>query len=174
MPLKELEVLFPSGVLIVLWGHGYGFRGKKIRLEKMADDIDKLVESLQEAVLAGYSQKFKDELFGPKNFGKIENPDSHVRIKGVCGDTIEMFLTVRDERIHNIKFVTDGCGATVACASYVTRTAQGKPIEEALKMKPDDVDRYFEGLPEEHQHCAKLAVITLRALLVEYNSRPNP
>ena len=32
----------------------------------MADDIDKLVEGLQEAILAGYSQKFKDELFNPK------------------------------------------------------------------------------------------------------------
>ena len=140
----------------------------------MADDIDRLVESLREAILAGYSQKFKDELFNPMNFGKIENPDSYVRIKGVCGDTIEMSLIVRDERIHDIKFTTDGCGATVACASYVTRTAQGKSIEEALQMEPDDVDRYFDGLPEEHKHCAKLAVITLRALLDEYRSKPNP
>lgn len=140
----------------------------------MADDIDKLVESLQEAILAGYSQKFKDELFNAKNIGTIDNPDSRVRITGDCGDTIEMSLTVRNERIHNIKFTTDGCGATVACASYVTRTAQGKSIEEAQRTEPDDVDRYFEGLPEEHKHCAKLAVITLRALLEEYCSRPNP
>jgi nitrogen fixation NifU-like protein len=139
----------------------------------MADDIDKLVESLQEAILAGYSQKFKDELFNPKNIGKIENPDSHVRITGVCGDTIEMSLRIKGEIIYDIKFVTDGCGATVACASYVTRTAQGKPIEEALRTEPDDVDRYFEGLPEEHKHCAKLAVITLRALLEQYNSQTN-
>jgi len=140
----------------------------------MADDIDELVKSLQEAILAGYSQKFKDELFNPRNFGEVENPDSHVRIKGVCGDTIEMSLIVRDEKIHDIKFTTDGCGATVACASYVTRTAQGKSVEEALRMEPDDVDRYFEGLPEEHKHCAKLAVITLRALLDEYCSKKNP
>ena len=140
----------------------------------MADDIDKLVESLQEAILAGYSQKFKDELFNAKNVGTIENPDSHVRITGVCGDTIEMSLTVRDQRIHDIKFTTDGCGATVACASYITRTAKGKSVEEALRIEPDDVDQYFEGLPEQHKHCAKLAVITLRALLEKYRSKPNP
>ena len=139
----------------------------------MADDIDKLAASLQETILEGYSQKFKDELFNPRNLGKIENPDSHVRIKGVCGDRIEMSLIIRDEKIHDIKFVTDGCGATVACASYVTRTAQGKSIEKALRMEPDDVDRYFEGLPEEHKHCAKLAVITLRAAVEEYRSKPN-
>ena len=139
----------------------------------MADNIDEMAKSLQEAVLAGYSQKFKDELFNPKNFGEIENPDSRVAIKGVCGDTIEMSLAIKDGRIHDIKFATDGCGATVACASYVTRTAQGKSIEEALRMESDDVDRYFEGLPEEHKHCAKLAVITLRAAVEEYRSKPN-
>lgn len=140
----------------------------------MVDNIDELVKNLQEAILAGYSQKFKDELLNPRNIGKIENPDSHVRVKGVCGDTIEMSLTVRDQRIHDIKFTTDGCGATVACASYVTRTAQGKSIKEALQIEPDDVDRYFEGLPEEHKHCTKLGVITLRALLEKYRSKPNP
>jgi nitrogen fixation NifU-like protein len=140
----------------------------------MADNIDEIVKSLQEAILAGYSQKFKDELFNAKNVGTIENPDSHVRITGVCGDTVEMSLTVRDERVHDVKFATDGCGATVACANYVARTAQGKSIEEALRIDPDDVDRYFEGLPEEHKHCAKLAVITLRALLEEYCSKPKP
>lgn len=140
----------------------------------MADNIDEIAKSLQEAVLADYSQTFKDEFFNAKNIGKIENPDSRVRITGVCGDTIEMSLSIQDARIHDIKFTTDGCGATVTCASYVTRTAQGKSIEEALRMKPDDVDRYFEGLPEEHKHCAKLAVITLRALLEEYRRKPNP
>ena len=140
----------------------------------MADDIDGIVKKLQEAVLTGYSQKFKDEFFNPRNFGTIENPDSHVRTTGVCGDTIEMYLSVRDERIHDIKFTTDGCGATIVCASYVTRTAQGKSVEEALRIEPDNVDRYFEGLPEEQKHCAKLAVITLRALLEKYCGKPNP
>jgi nitrogen fixation NifU-like protein len=138
----------------------------------MEDSIDEIVKSLQEAVLAGYSQKFKDELFDPKNIGTIENPDSHVRITGVCGDTIEMYLTIKDRRVWDIKFVTDGCGATVVCASYVARTAQGKSIEEALRIEPEDVDRYFDGLPEENKHCAKLAVITLQALLEEYRTKP--
>jgi nitrogen fixation NifU-like protein len=140
----------------------------------MADDIDGIVKKLQEAVLAGYSQRFKNEFFNPRNFGTIENPDSHVRITGVCGDTIEMFLTIRDERIHDIKFTTDGCGATIVCASFVTRTAQGKSVEEALRIEPDDVDQYFEGLPEEHKHCTKLAVITLRAAVEEYRNKSNP
>ncbi|MBN2314566.1 MAG: iron-sulfur cluster assembly scaffold protein, partial [Sedimentisphaerales bacterium] len=85
-----------------------------------------------------------------------------------CGDTIEMSLRMQDEKIQEIQFLTDGCGFTVACASYVTRTSRGKSVEEALTIKPEDVDQYFEGLPEENKHCAKLAVMTLHALLEEY------
>lgn len=133
--------------------------------EKMAANIDKIAKSLQETVLEGYSQKLKDELFDPKNIGKIENPDSHVRITGACGDTVEMSLTIKDGRICDIKFMTDGCGATIACASYATRTVKGKSIEEALRIKPEDVDKYFEGLPKESKHCAKLSVDTLVAAL---------
>jgi len=134
----------------------------------MADDIDKIARALQEAILEGYSEKFKQEFSNPKNIGKIENANSQVSITGVCGDTIEMYLAIKDERIDDIKFMTDGCGATIACASYVARTVKGKTIEEALRMKPEGVDSYFEGLPQESKHCAKLAVITLRAVLKEY------
>jgi nitrogen fixation NifU-like protein len=134
----------------------------------VADDIDEIAKKLQDAIFAGYSPKLKEELFNAGNIGMIENPDSRVRITGVCGDTIEMSLSVRDGKIQDIQFLTDGCGFTVACANYVSRTAKGKTLEEALAIEPDDVDRYFEGLPEENKHCAKLAVMTLRALLEEY------
>ena len=139
----------------------------------MADNIEEIVKSLQDTVSEGYSQKLKDELFDPKNIGKIENPDSHVRITGVCGDTVEIYLAIEDGRINDIKFMTDGCGATIVCASYVTRTAKGKSIEEALRIKPEDVDEYFEGLPKKNKHCARLSVIALRAALEEYRSKRN-
>ena len=140
----------------------------------MVDNIDELVKNLQEAILADYSQKLKDELFHAENIGTIENPDSHARITGVCGDTIEMSMSVRDGKIFDVKFTTDGCGFTVACANYVARMAKGKSIEEALIIESNDVDRYFEGLPEENKHCAKLAVMTLHALLEAYRKKPNP
>jgi len=137
----------------------------------MADDIDKIAQTLQEAIFKDYSEKFKQEFSNPKNIGKIENADSQVRITGVCGDTIEMYLAIKDERIDDIKFMTDGCGATIACASYVARAVKGKTIKEALRMKPEGVDSYFEGLPQESKHCAKLAIDTLKAALNRYESK---
>jgi len=137
----------------------------------MAEKLDKFVQELQEAMLDGYSEKLKNEFLNPENIGKIEDSDSHVSVTGVCGDTIEMYLSIRDGRISDIKFMTDGCGPTIACASYVTRTAKGRTIEEALQTKPEDVDKYFEGLPEENQHCAKLSIMTLQAAIDKYRGK---
>jgi len=45
---------------------------------------------------------------------------------------------------------------------------KGKAITDALLMKPEDVDSYFEGIPDENKHCAKLAIDTLKAALNRY------
>jgi nitrogen fixation NifU-like protein len=136
--------------------------------KQMGKTFDKLARDIQESLLKGYSERLKREFLNPENIGKIEDADCHVSIKGVCGDSIEMSLSVKNGRIIDIKFMTDGCGATISCASYVTRTAKGKSVEEALLITPEDVDRYFEGLPDEHKHCAKLAVMTLTAALEQH------
>lgn len=139
----------------------------------MTEKHDKIAQDLQEAILEGYSEKFKKEFLRSENIGKIKNSDSYVSITGVCGDTLEIYLVISDGKISDIRFMTDGCGATITCASYVTRTAKGKSLEEALRIKPEDVDKYFEGLPEEHKHCAKLAVITLTTAIEKYQSKLN-
>jgi nitrogen fixation NifU-like protein len=137
----------------------------------MTEEIDRFVRELQEEMLQGYSEKLKDEFLNPQNLGRMEDSDSHVSVTGVCGDTVEMFLRIMDGTISDITFLTDGCGFTIACASYVTRTAKGRTIEEALQTSPEDVDAYFEGLPEAHKHCAKLSVMTLRAAIEDYRSK---
>jgi nitrogen fixation NifU-like protein len=137
----------------------------------VADSFDEIAKRLQDAIFEGYSQRLKEELFNAENIGAIENPDGHARITGVCGDTIEMFARIQDGEVHDVKFVTDGCGFTVACANYVARTVTGKTVDEALGIEPDDIDRYFEGLPDENKHCAKLAVMTLRALIDDYHNK---
>ena len=139
----------------------------------MTKEHDKIAQDIQKAILEGYSEKFKNEFMKPENIGRIEDSDCYVSVTGVCGDTIEIYLVVRNGKISDIRFMTDGCGATITCASYVTRIVKGQSLEEALRIKPEDVDRYFEGLPEEHIHCAKLAVITLKAAIEKYQSKLN-
>jgi nitrogen fixation NifU-like protein len=135
------------------------------------EKIGSIAEGSQSDVLKGFSEKFNKELFNPQNIGRIDAPDSYARVTGVCGDTIEMYLSIKAGKIIDVRFLTSGCGATIACSSYATRMIRGKSIKNAFSIKPKDIDNYFEGLPIQYKHCAKLAVITLKAALKEYARR---
>ncbi len=88
----------------------------------------------------------------------IENPDGYGKRTGVCGDTIEIFLTAEDARIRSASFAIDGCLNTAACANTVILMAEGKTIEQAWEITTDDVVNYLETLPSKEAHCADLAV----------------
>ena len=97
----------------------------------------------------------------PSNLGVIEVPSGRALGVGQCGDSIEVTLRVADERIAEIRFQPCGCGYTVACASAMSELALNRTLEQALEISPQDVEAELGGLPEDHLHCARLAVNTL-------------
>ena len=97
-----------------------------------------------------------------------ENPDGYGKNTGVCEDTVEMFLTIKDNRIQWVAFNTDGCINTRACANTVSSMIEGKTIQEAWKITPEKVISYLETLPPEFEHCAELAVGALYLALANY------
>jgi len=88
----------------------------------------------------------------------IKNHDGYGKKRGVCSDTVEMFIRVRDKRIQSVSFMTDGCLNTNACANTVAFLAEGKNIDDAWEITPEKVADYLETLPTEEIHCAELAV----------------
>ena len=145
----------------------------------MSPEIDKFVEQLQgeitEEVKETFSGTVIDRFMNPRNLGGILEPDGYARITGICGDTLEIYLKIRDGKIAECSFWTDGCGPTIACGSIVTELASGKNILEAKGISHDTVLEAFEGLPESHTHCAILAAHTLGEAIREYDKlKPNP
>lgn len=138
----------------------------------MDKNFEKIVEKLQGSIIEDakkiYSQKTIEYFIQPKNLGRMKNPDATAAVKGLCGDTMEMYLMLKDERISEALFFTDGCGPTIACGSVVTEIVKGENIKKALKVLPADVIDKLGGLPEESIHCAILAVITLHQAIAEY------
>ena len=98
----------------------------------------------------------------------IKDPDGYGKRTGTCGDTVEMFLIVRHNRIHEVFFITDGCINTHACANTVSFLAQGKSIAQAWGITPEKVIRFLKTLPQENTHCAELAVGALYLALVNF------
>lgn len=99
---------------------------------------------------------------------RLTTPDGYGKRTGECGDTVEMFLTVRNNRIQAISFDTDGCINTNACANTLIFLAEGKTIAQAWEITPEKVIAFLETLSEEHTHCAELAVGALYLALVNF------
>jgi len=75
---------------------------------------------------------------------------------------MQIDLRLKGEVIQEARFTTDGCRATIACGGMITRLIRTKTLAEAQGITPDDLIAALDGLPEDHEHCAELAVNTLR------------
>jgi len=104
----------------------------------------------------------------PANFGPLRGANANARITGPCGDTMEFWLRIENERVAQATFTTDGCGHSIISGSLAARLAEGKAVSEAAAISHDDVLEAVGGLPEESRHCALLAANTLKAALSDY------
>ncbi len=104
----------------------------------------------------------------PKNIGSLDNPCGRGVAMGQCGDAIEVFLRIAGGAIADIRVLPRGCVYTLVCASAMSELAKGRHLEHALELDPQDVVTAVGGLPEDHLHCARLAVNTLGEAIADY------
>lgn len=107
------------------------------------------------------NKQFVKHIQFPHNLGLLQTFDGKATGVGSCGDAIEISLKIDDGVIAAIGQLPHGCSYTIACASAVSMLATGKTVDDALLITPKDVDSELNGLPEDHYHCARLAVNTL-------------
>jgi nitrogen fixation NifU-like protein len=117
----------------------------------------------------GYSKKVMEHFMNPRNVGVIENSDGYGKVGNpVCGDLMEIFIKVKNDKIDDIKFRTFGCGSAIAVSSMVTEMAKGKTLEEAMKITRGDVATELEGLPPQKMHCSNLGADALHSAIKDY------
>lgn len=97
----------------------------------------------------------------------LENPDGVGSKTGDCGDTITMYLAVKDGHVARLTFELEGCINTNACSNAVAVLVEGKPVEQCWEVGPADVIEFLETLPDDHRHCAELAVGTMYLALAD-------
>jgi len=112
-----------------------------------------------------------ERAMNPVGLGDLPDPDGYAYVRADCGDSMEMFLRIRDRRIVEARFDTLGCGPTLACGSVATELAQGKTVLEALQVGPERISEALGGLPSSHFHCAELASETLRKAIQDFLER---
>src|SRR4030043_1803940 len=148
------------------------FMENLLRSRNMSNDFEKTANELQESIMEDarkiHSEKVIERWLNPRNLGKIRNPDGFSKIKGPCGDTMQISFKVKDRRISRIRFTTSGCATSIASGSIATELAQGRKIEEAAEISQEMILDALDGLPEESVHCALLASNTLKEAIKNY------
>lgn len=107
----------------------------------------------------------------PRNMGEMAQPHGQARAVGVCGDAIKVALKVENGVISQVRVKPEGCVYTTVCASAVGELALGLDLDRALEITPGDLERALGGLPEDHLHCARLAVNTLGEAIADCYGR---
>lgn len=119
-----------------------------------------------------YSPIVLDHFKNPRNVGEIIEPDGMGEVGNpVCGDMMNVFIKVENDRIADIKFKTFGCGAAIAVSSMITEMAKGKTLDEAMKITNKDVAEALGGLPPNKLHCSNLGADALHSAIKNYRDR---
>jgi nitrogen fixation NifU-like protein len=119
-----------------------------------------------------YNETLIDHFTHPRNVGEIENPDAMAVVGDpTCGDFIRVYLTVKDGRIADFKFLTMGCPGAISTSSLATGLAIGKTLDEALQLTDNDVIQAAGGIPARKAHCSLLAIRGLHEAIVHYREK---
>lgn len=122
-----------------------------------------------------YSERVKDHFFNPRNL-LLENPENaDFDAEGIvgspaCGDVMRVWLKINGEndKITDFKWRTFGCASAIAATSMLSVMAtenDGLGLNEAMKIKPQDITARLGGLPDRKIHCSVLGDKALRAAI---------
>ncbi len=164
---KKLNEYVDDVEFITLRGANHNY-SEKIHHNKV---IVKTTKFLSGHLKMGYTKKVMHTFVHPQNMGEIEKACVGDYKSPVCGDFMKIFLKVENGIIADAKFKTFGCCAAISSGDTLCKNIKGKSLEEASKIKKEDVVKELGGLPEAKVHCAELAVRTLKRAIKDYENK---
>jgi len=126
-----------------------------------------------------YSDIVKDHFFNPRNFMKM-GEEEEFKADGMgrvgspaCGDEMVLWVKInpKEDKIKECRWRTFGCGSAIASTSVLSvmiTEKGGMKLEQALKLRPQDIMERLGGLPSRKIHCSVLGDKALRAALNDY------
>lgn len=130
-----------------------------------------------------YTDVVKDHFFHPRNFMRDDVKEGEYNSIGkvgssACGDELRVWMKVdpATEKITEFRWQTFGCGSAIAAtsmASVMVTENGGMTLEEARKLKPQDIMERLGGLPQRKFHCSVLCDKALRDAINDYYRRSN-
>ena len=116
-----------------------------------------------------YNEKVLEHFKDPHNVGQMDDPDGFAEVgSSECGDTMAMYIRVKDGRIDDIKYRTYGCCAAIASSSIATDMVKGKSVDEADAITKTAIVEELGGLPEKKIHCSLMVEDAIHAAIANY------
>ena len=120
----------------------------------------------------GYSQTVIDHFMEPRNNYEMTDADGVGQAGDPsCGDAVGIYIKVAEGRIEKASFVVMGCVGAIASSSMTTVLIEGKTVEEASRLTPEEIAGALGGLPEHKIHCSVLGAEAVKNAVENYRSR---
>jgi nitrogen fixation protein NifU and related proteins len=124
-----------------------------------------------------YQEEILDNYKNPRNFGKPswKHTCTGKRQNISCGDEVEIFLQIKNNRILNLNFIGEGCSIAIGTASILTSELVGKSVEEILRFSHEMLLELLGiELTPFRQKCATLSLEAIKNALKEWLSLSSP
>lgn len=121
-----------------------------------------------------FTDKVIEHFKSPRNVGIIDDANGIGSFgEPDCGDSLTIYIKVKDDIIEDISFLAFGCVAAIATSSITTELVKGKTLEDALKLTDKDIAKALDGLPENKMHCSVLGASALKNAIEDYYKKAN-
>ena len=114
-----------------------------------------------------HSLTFLEMAFRTDRREQLEKADGYAKKVGDCGDTVAFFINLAGDTIDSLSYDINGCLNTNACCNAVISLIEGKSMDAAWRLTPEQVADFLQSLPRDHFHCAELVVGTLYLALID-------
>ena len=110
---------------------------------------------------SGYSNTAIDYYIDQPSMGSLADANQVSELTGQCGDTMKVYLKMNDDIIEDAKIQVLGCPGAISAAMVAMEMIKGMTIEQARKITDRDIFRRLVEIPDQKQHCIRLAVKTM-------------
>jgi len=110
---------------------------------------------------SGYSNTAIDYYIDQPSMGSLADANQISELTGQCGDTMKVYLRMNDGIIEDAKIQVLGCPGAISAAMVAMEMIKGMTIEQARKITDRDIFRRLVEIPDQKQHCIRLAVKTM-------------
>ncbi len=117
-----------------------------------------------------YQENILDHYENPRNFGSLGKYDVKVHDSNqLCGDSFDMELIIKNNKVKDVKFLGHGCAISTAAASMLTEKIKGMSLAKIKKLDKEDVlDLLGIKLSHVRIKCAMLPLKIIKLAAYEY------